>query len=336
MLADLPFGSRECCILCDSNASFLSILSFLSARITLLPVDADAQAHEYARIVARSQRQAMDWSLVLASQDIHPIISGPGHYPDGSDQWALLVAPTQHEAALAAIRQYRLENRGWGWRTALPGAELDIHAGALFWCFLLIAWHWLVTFVAPDLSTRGQMHNAAVAQGDWYRLFTPILLHGDLAHLLANVTFGAIFLGLAMARFGWGITLFISFIAGAAGNLLGYFLYDSLHRNVGASGMMMGALGLLCVHSLGLWRRSPKSARYIISGVIAGFLLFVLFGFSPGSDILAHFGGFIAGLIFGALLSLPAEPKLHRNSLNLIAFSLLTLTIAVTWVLAIG
>lgn len=298
-------------------------------------MDATPDAHEYARIAARSQRQAMDWSLVLASQDIHPIISGPGEATATSNEWALLVAPGQHEAALAAIRQYRLENRGWAWRTSLPGAELEIHTGALFWCFLLICWHWVVSFIAPGLAGKGQMSNAAVAQGEWFRLFTPMLLHSDLAHLLANVTFGAVFLGLAMARFGWGVTLLASFLAGAGGNLLGYFLYDNLHRNVGASGMMMGALGLLCIHSFGLWRRSPKAARYIVSGVIAGFLLFVLFGFSPGTDILAHLGGFAAGLIFGAILSFAEESKLQQKALNIPAFVLLGLTIAVTWGLAL-
>jgi membrane associated rhomboid family serine protease len=310
---------------------FLSIALRLPSPL----MDAQTEAEEYARIAARSQRQAMDWSLVLASQDIHPIIRGPDDVVDQRSEWALLVIPSQHEAALAAIRQYRLENRGWAWRTALPGSELEIHAGALFWCFLLIGWHWVVSFLAPALFTDGQMSNAAVTRGEWYRLFTPMLLHGDLAHLLANVTFGALFLGLAMARFGWGVTLLATFLSGAAGNLLGYFLYDELHRNVGASGMMMGALGLLCIHSFGLWRKSPKAARYIISGVIAGFLLFVLFGFSPGSDILAHFGGFLGGLVFGAILSFVNERKVHERFFNVSAFAILMMTIAVTWGLAV-
>jgi len=34
----------------------------------------------------------------------------------------------------------------------------------------------------------------------------------------------------------------------------------------------------------------------------AGILLFVLYGFSPGTDTLAHFGGFVAGLVLGAIL----------------------------------
>jgi rhomboid protease GluP len=282
----------------------------------------------------------MDWSLVLASQDIHPIIQGPEPKPIDSTEeiassWSLLVEPGQYDRALDAIRQYRLENRGWSWRKELPGAAVDIHTGAIIWCFLLIAWHWITTFVAPGWNARAEMYSVAVHAGEWYRLFTAVLLHVDLAHLMANATFGAIFLGLAMARFGWGVTLLATFLAGAAGNLLGFLSYAGPYHGRGSSGMMMGALGLLCIQSLGLWRKNPKAARYILSGVLAGILLFVLFGLDPSSDVLAHFGGFAAGLFFGGILSLFPERKLHGTSLNLAGAGLVALIIAVTWTLAL-
>jgi membrane associated rhomboid family serine protease len=236
---------------------------------------------------------------------------------------------------MAAIRQYRLENRGWAWRTSLPGADLEIHTGALCWCVVLVCWHWVVSFIAPEWTTQGRMSNEAVARGEWFRLFTAVMLHADLAHLLANVTFGAIFLGLAMARFGWGVTLLATFLAGGLGNVLGYILYDAPYHGVGASGMMMGALGLLCIHSFGLWRKSPKAARYVLSGVIAGVLIFVLFGFSPGSDIIAHLGGFLAGLVFGAALALVNEKTVHAARWNLPAAGTVAAIIAVTWGLAL-
>jgi membrane associated rhomboid family serine protease len=283
----------------------------------------------------------MDWSLVLASQGIQPVITGPGEFnaegnsgPRQAD-WSLLVAPEEHPHALAAIRQYRLENHGWSWRTELPGSTLEIHSGGIFWCLAMIFFHWVVTFIAPGWEDAGVMSSVAVGQGEWHRLFTPILLHSDLAHLMANATFGAIFLGLAMARFGWGVTLLAAFLAGALGNVFGYLVYDDRHRGLGASGMMMGALGLLCIQSFGLWRKNPKAARYILSGVLAGVLLFVLFGFSPGSDIFAHLGGFLAGLVFGAALSLATEAKLQVKRLNIAALVVTLGIIAVTWGLAL-
>jgi rhomboid protease GluP len=285
----------------------------------------------YARIAAHSKRQAMDWSLVLASQDIHPIISPP----EESRAWGLLVEPEQYERALAAIQQYRTENRGWAWRHELPGAALEVHAGALFWCLFLAFWDWVATFAWPVLDPSGRMDSVAVRAGEWWRVFTALMLHADLAHLMANVTFGVIILGFAMARFGPGITLLATYVAGALGNVTGLLLYARPYVGVGSSGMMMGALGLLCVHSFGLWRQSQKAARYVLSGVFAGFLLFILFGVSPRSDILAHFGGFVAGLILGSTLSLVDPRTLERQSPNLLAFTLLIVTVITTWILAL-
>ncbi len=284
-----------------------------------------------ARISARSRRQAMDWSLVLASQDIHPVIAPP----DENRAWGLLVEPGDYDRALAAIQQYRLENRGWTWRRELPGAALEVHSGALFWCLFLGFWHWVETFIWPPVYSAGQMDSAAMKAGAWYRLFTAVMLHADLAHLMANATFGVLIVGLAMARFGPGITLLLTFLAGVLGNVTGYFLYSHPYHGVGASGMMMGALGLLCIHSFGLWRKNPKAARYVLSGVFAGCLLFILFGVKPGSDILAHFGGFVAGLVFGAALSFVPEKKLQNRRLNVAAFAALVLIIVLTWTLAL-
>src|SRR5688572_11021780 len=70
-----------------------------------------------AEIVAFSRRQAMDWSLVLASQGIESTID---HAQD-RDRWLLLVEPHELERARESIRLYRAENRGWSWRQELPG-----------------------------------------------------------------------------------------------------------------------------------------------------------------------------------------------------------------------
>ncbi|HTG42933.1 MAG TPA: rhomboid family intramembrane serine protease, partial [Verrucomicrobiae bacterium] len=178
------------------------------------PTEESSIPEPYARIAAQSKRQAMDWGLVLASQDIHPIIS----HPEDSQAWALLIEPSQHQQALAAIHQYRLENRGWAWRRELPGSNLEVHAGALFWCLFLAFWQWIVTFVWPALQVAGRMDSEAVRHGAWWRLFTPVLLHADLAHLMANATFGVVFLGFAMARFGPGLALLAAYLAGVIGN----------------------------------------------------------------------------------------------------------------------
>ena len=245
----------------------------------------------YARISAQTRRQAMDWSLVLASQDIHPIIAPPGE----SRAWALLVEPGQYERAITAIQQYRLENRGWAWRRNCRARHSKSTrarcSGACSWLLP----HWVVTFVWPELEIAGRMDNVRVHAGEWWRLGTALMLHADLAHLISNATFGVVFLGFAMARFGPGITLLTTYVAGIFGNIVGLSFYAHPYVGVGASGMMMVRLGC-SAFTLWDWRQNPKAARFVLSGVFAGFLLFVMFGVSPRSDILAHFGGFVADL----------------------------------------
>jgi rhomboid protease GluP len=280
----------------------------------------------HAEIPAYSKRQAMDWSLVLASQGIEAIIE---RSPE-REHWLLLVRPDEFERAQNSIRQYRVENRGWSWRQQLPGADLEVHWGAVVVCVVLAMIHSLVNYQAPGILTIGVMDNVKVQHGQWWRLFTAVFLHSDLAHLASNVTFGLLVLGFTMARYGAGLALLCTLFAGAAGNLLGYFLRTDPYTGLGASGMMMGALGMLAVHSIYLWRVSKKAFRYIASGVTAGFFLFVLFGFSPNSDVIAHLGGFVAGIIFGALLSFFPV----KRAIDLAALIVFVTFSALVWILA--
>jgi len=284
-----------------------------------------------AEIVAYSRRQAMDWSLVLASQGIEATIERSAE----RDRWLLLVAPHDLERARESIRLYRAENRGWSWRQELPGADLELHWGAILFCVALALIHSLGAYQLPLIQDRGAMDSVRVAAGEWWRLFTAVFLHGDLAHLAANVTFGVIVLGLAMGRFGAGLALLGTFLAGVFGNFCGLKLYSHSYTGLGSSGMMMGALGMLAIHSIYLWKKNPKSARYILSGIGAGILMFVLFGVDPNSDILAHFGGFVAGLVFGAVLALAPARIVRSRTADHIAFFFFVTISVIVWILAL-
>ncbi len=268
-----------------------------------------------ATIIAYSRRQAMDWSLVLVSQGIETTMDKELE----SRAWLLQVSNEDHARALSAIQQYRIENRGWNWRTHIPGIDLKIHPWVLVWCVTLAAWHYLASGKWALLTSVGRMDSAAVAQGQWWRLFTAVTLHSDLAHLMANLTFGFIMLGLAMGRFGAGVALLATFCAGTLGNVTGYLLIPHPYLGLGASGMMMGALGVLGLHTLIIWRDSKRSERYVATSVIAVFFLFLLFGLDPSSDILAHAGGFVGGVAFGGLLSLVPKHVLESRLLQGVA-----------------
>ncbi len=277
-------------------------------------------------IPARNKRQVMDWSLVLTSQEIETTISR-------GENWALLVAELDYEQAVTAIELFEKENRGWNWRQKLPGTGLIFHWGGLAPCLLFAAFFFLSESQISSLKILGLMDNKAVAAGAWWKLFTAVCLHGDAAHLIANVTTGFILFGMAMARYGAGVALLAAFLAGAGGNLAGFVIYPETHRGLGASGMVMGALGLLAVEGIAAWR-TTRATHLIRRGLAAAILVLVLMGFSEGTDIIAHVGGFVFGAVFGLILHF--SPKMIRREFaNAICVVTLAGLIILTWWLAL-
>jgi len=271
----------------------------------------------------------MDWSLVLMSQGIGAEIQ----QAETDSPWGLLVASEDYHNAVTAIRQYRFENRGWPWQKEVFRAGLLFDWGSLAWVILLILFYGLDAQLG--LRGAGMMNTTAAASGQWWRLFTGIWLHADLAHLAANATLGAVFLGLTMGKFGTGPGLLASYLAGVGGNLIAWFFSSGSVGSLGSSGMVTGSLGILAIQSLALRGRTPYARKYIIAGVLAGIMLFVLLGLSPGTYVQAHLGGFATGLVLGAILTF--LPALVRNAAaNLCCGAVFTLLVLLPWWLALS
>lgn len=280
-----------------------------------------------ARIPARSKRQAMDWSLVLVSQEIETSI-------DLSEElgWGLLIAESDHVRALNALEQYRTENRHWPWRRTISRQGVLFDWGSAAWVALICLFFWL-SQRNTVLHDTGLMDATAVSHGQWWRLFTAMYLHADAAHLAANAGIGLLLLGLSMGRFGTGIGLLAAFLAGAGGNVAAWIIYPDGHRSLGASGMVMGCVGLLAAQSFSL-PRNPQSWKYTVSGIAGGLMLFVLMGVAPGTDIVAHFGGFVVGVILGIPLAL--LPRFTQSpATNIFSGSAFTLLTILSWWLAL-
>jgi rhomboid protease GluP len=103
-----------------------------------------------------------------------------------------------------------------------------------------------------------------------------------------------------------------AFLAGAAGNAASLVIHSDGSQSLGASGMVTGALGMISVTSFSLWRKYPAARGLIKRGAVAGFLILVLIGFAPGSDIAGHLGGFAAGAILGLALN-AARPAVWQG-----------------------
>ncbi len=277
---------------------------------------------------ARSRRQVMDWSLVLASQGIAASILRD------DVGWHLAVAESDYERARQTIELYKNENRGWNWKQKLPVSGLVFHWGSVFWVIAILWLYFWSTSHGKVFVEQGSMNNRAVANGEWWRLFTAITLHADYSHLAANALTGLIFIGLAMARYGMGFALLASYFAGAGGNLLGFIFYDQAHRGLGASGMVMGALGLITMQPFYFSKKMKVAAQIIFRGLLAGTAMFILMGTNPGTDVLAHAGGFLFGLMFGALLHLSSE-KMKDSVLDKMCALIVAGLVIFTWGLAL-
>jgi rhomboid protease GluP len=278
-------------------------------------------------IAARSRFEAMDWSLVLISQGIESTVA------EVDGRWIVSVSPPQHHAASEAIQLFRSENRHWKLRRELlrPGLFFDWVAGV--WVVLICAFYFL-SVTRINLRPLGVVDTRAVSHGEWWRLFTAIWLHADLAHLASNASFGFLLLGLAMARFGPGVALAAAYLAGAGGNVLSWLCATQPHLGLGASGMVMGSLGLLAAQSLRFWRQNIHVRKHFHTSLFAGTMLFLLLGVSPGTDVIAHFGGFMAGLLEGLALT-RFQRRTHQTFPNTIGALLFATLLFVPWWLAL-
>jgi len=270
----------------------------------------------------------MDWSLVLASQGIETVIH---HDPDNG--WQLHVAAADGERARAAIHQYRVENRRWHWRQPVLRGREVFDSTSVLWVLLTAAFFGFNSS-ARDFRLVGVMDSAALERGEWWRIFTAEVLHADLMHFATNAVFGLLLLGLAMGRYGTGLGLLAAYLAGAGGNVFSWLLHGEAHRALGASGVVMGALGLLVPQSVASLRGNPRALRLAFGGLAGGVLLFVLLGLSPGTDVAAHLGGFATGVFTGFWLAL--VPRLEqRRRVNWLAGILLAWLVIWPWLLAL-
>ena len=145
-------------------------------------------------------------------------------------------------------------------------------------------------------------------QGEWWRLFTAPLLHGNVVHFLMNASAMA-YLGKRMEAFArWPhLPLVFLFAACVGGEASARFITAT---SVGASGGLMGWLGFLLVFESLHSRLVPRTAkRRLLAGVLlTGLVGLIGFRFI---DNAAHLGGLLAGMVY-ALIVFPKSDSPNR------------------------
>jgi rhomboid protease GluP len=137
----------------------------------------------------------------------------------------------------------------------------------------------------------------SVFSHEYWRLWTALFAHSDLAHLLSNSLLFSAFAYLLFGHFGSLVYPFAAFLFGGLTNLIVLFTLPADAELLGASGMVywMGAAWLTLYLYLESRDRFSKRALKAI-GVAA--MLFVPESFQPHVSYLSHFVGFILGVIW--------------------------------------
>ena len=283
-------------------------------------------------IAVRNQAQAHDWALALLSQGIESTIVTD----DAAVPVALEIEAAQCGAALRVLKQYHVENRGWGLRRELPVVHLAFNWACAGWALAVVILHYLAKLPQSRMVSAGILKPTALSADEWWRLFTAMTLHQDLGHLASNLVTGTLLLGLCMARHGTGLGLLAPWLAGALANLSALFIYGPEYQSLGASGMVLAALCVLTISGAREAYLRQPGWKPLFATLSAGLMLFVLTGSNPASDLVVHLGGFFFGLVVGGLVALAPGSNRHVGRLQSLALVAVLTSAAGAWLWALA
>lgn len=144
-----------------------------------------------------------------------------------------------------------------------------------------------------------------LVRNEWWRLFSPMMLHAGWLHLLGNLMV-QLRTG-AMLEVVWGHSawLFIYIVSGAFGVLCGCAT-TPLHLGVGSSGALCGLIGAWLMFILITWNQTTpvdirlRNAQTFSVGM--SIVTIVCLSFLPLMDFAAHVGGLSMGAALAMVL----------------------------------
>lgn len=180
----------------------------------------------------------------------------------------------------------------------------------------------------PDVLSDWGGKNAVfiLEDGEWWRLFTPILLHAGVIHLLCNVAVqletGAFF------EREWGSATWLAiYLVSAVGSSILSVIAMPNSISVGSSGAVMGLFGGKLSEAV---LRSCESTqtrqdrighdvrKEQLTACLCSVLIVGLFSFIPYVDWAAHLGGLIGGILIGIpVFAMHIESVIWRSVLVL-------------------
>jgi rhomboid protease GluP len=216
--------------------------------------------------------------------------------------------------------------------TVRPIVSYTVLAITIIVFLLQLASEQLLGYDLP--AYMGMKINEFIADGEFWRLFTPMLLHGSIMHIGFNMYALHLF-GPGLERhFGHLRFLTLYIIAGFAGNVASLIFSPS--PSLGSSTAIFGLLGAQGVFLYQNREVLGGLAQRALTSIIMIAGINLLIGMSPGIDNWGHMGGLVGGSLFawfaGPLLRIEgAFPHLnlvdHRENREVIMTGLVVMAL---------
>lgn len=153
-------------------------------------------------------------------------------------------------------------------------------------------------FFHVDITGALDKNNSLIMQGQIWRLFTPIFLHGSILHIAFNM-YALFYFGRMIERHYGRIRYVGLFIlSGFAGNVISFMFspYQSLGSSTSIFGLL-GAVGVLIYQNRSIF---GPIARQALSQLVIIAVINLIIGLTPSSSIdnWGHIGGLVGGTLF--------------------------------------
>ncbi|ARJ38684.1 rhomboid family intramembrane serine protease [Sporosarcina sp. P21c] len=154
----------------------------------------------------------------------------------------------------------------------------------------------LIPGIGDRLFLFGLGDNLLIANGEYWRLITPMFLHGGFMHLLFNMfslfVFGPELEKIAgKARF---ITVYL--LAGLFGDIATYFVQPVAYTHVGASGAIFGVFGAFGALVYYTKHAFPQLRQVILPIIIISVVMTFV---GTNINVTAHIAGLLTGFLIG-------------------------------------
>lgn len=175
----------------------------------------------------------------------------------------------------------------------------------------------LMNPTSADLFELGALQPLAIADGQFWRLFTAMFLHAGLLHIGFNAYALWLFGNMIESNLGRTQMVLVYFISGFLASVASYAFGSVEAVGVGASGAIFGIFGAFIAYNYRRRYLALASANLRWASTMLLLNLALAFGFGGRIDWRAHLGGLVAGIAAGGIAEgwgTPAQRRMIRVS----------------------